>query len=86
MCDENSPLKYLDIDISRHLYETYFPTPETRLNYDKVVDEFHYLLRKYENYDHYVVDHLGVRYRSCSIRRMYFIPSIYLDEIKHLKL
>ena len=84
MCDVNSPLKYLDIDISRHLYETYFPTPKTRLNYNKVVTEFNDLLRKYENYDHYVIDNLGVRYRSCSIRRIYFNPGIFLNEIKHL--
>ena len=83
---DDSPLQYLDIDVSRYIYETYFPTPTTKLNYNKVVEEFKYLREKYDVIDHYVLDILGIKYRSCSINRVYFSSKTFLQEIKYSKL
>ena len=83
---DNSPLVYLDIDVSRYIYETYFPTQTTKLNYNKVVEEFNYLRKQYDTVDHYIIDDFGIRYRSCTIRRCYFLPTLFLDEIKYGKL
>ena len=62
MVDSNSPLRYLDYDVTKYLYETYFPTPTTKLNYNKVVEEFKYLKKKYDVIDHYVLDIIGIKY------------------------
>ncbi len=83
---DNSPLRYLDYDVSRYIYETYFPTPTTKLHYNKVVEEFKYLRKKYDVIDHYILDILGIKYRSCSINRLYFSSKRFLEEIKYYKL
>ena len=64
----------------------YFPTPTTKLNYNKVVEEFKYLREKYDVIDHYVLDILGIKYRSCSINKSYFSSKTFLQEIKYSKL
>ena len=46
MVDSNSPLRYLDYDVTKYLYETYYPTQKTKLNYNKVVEEFKFLREK----------------------------------------
>ena len=86
MVDSNSPLRYLDYDVTKYLYETYYPTQKTKLNYNKVVEEFKYLREKYDVIDHYVLDILGIKYRSCYIYRAYFSSKKFLEEIKYSKL
>ena len=83
---DDSPLRYLDYDVTKYLYETYFPTPTTKLNYSKVIEEFKLLREKYDVIDHYVLDILGIKYRSCSINRSYFSSKTFLEEIKYSKL
>ena len=39
MIDAISPLRFMDYDVSRYLYETYFPTVKTKENYDAVMNE-----------------------------------------------
>ena len=86
MVYSNSPLRYLDYDVTKYLYETYYPTQKTKLNYNKVVEEFKYLREKYDVIDHYVLDIMGIKYRSCSINRAYFSSKTFLQEIKYSKL
>ena len=68
---DNSPLRYLDYDVTRYLYETYYPTQKTKLNYNKVVEEFKYLREKYDVIDHYITDSKGYKYRTCKIYKGY---------------
>ena len=86
MVDSNSPLRYLDYDVTKYLYETYYPTQKTKLNYNKVVEEFKFLREKYDVIAHYVLDIMGIKYRSSSINRTYFSSKTFLQEIKYSKL
>ena len=63
-----SPLQFMDYDVSRYLYETYFPLPITRYNYELVRDQYTRYLKGYCIMDHYISDINGYRYRTCRIR------------------
>ena len=52
----DSPLQYLDYDVTRYLYETYFPTQKTRFNYNSVIQQFKRLIKGYCIVDHYITD------------------------------
>ena len=71
MVDSNSPLQYLDYDVTRYLYETYFPTQKTRLHYNNVLNQFKRLIRGYCIVDHYITDSNGYKYRTCKIYKGY---------------
>ena len=45
---DDSPLQYLDYDVTRYLYETYFPTQKTRFNYNSVIQQFKRLMSNVE--------------------------------------
>jgi len=45
----NSPLQYLDYDVSRYIYETYFPLKITKQWKNLVNDQFKYFKNKYCN-------------------------------------
>ena len=68
---DDSPLQYLDYDVTRYLYETYFPTQETRFNYNSVIQQFKRLIKGYCIVDHYITDSNGYKYRTCKIHKGY---------------
>ena len=41
----NSPLKFLDMDCSRYLYETYYPSDDQRAQQEQVMREFMHHIR-----------------------------------------
>jgi len=45
--EEESPLRFLDIDVSRLIYETYFPNEKTIQLRSMVTDQFKYHLKEY---------------------------------------
>jgi len=68
---DDSPLQYLDYDVTRYLYETYFPTQKTRFNYNNVIQQFKRLIKGYCIVDHYITDSNGYKYRTCKIHKGY---------------
>ena len=45
--EDNSPLRFLNIDVSRHIYEKYYPNEENRLDKRMVNDQFNHYIREY---------------------------------------
>jgi len=80
--DKNSPLRFLDIDVSRYLYETYYPSKKTKENYKRVMNELKKLRESYKHIDHYVKDEYGFEYRTCRIHRHIFTSRLFLQYIK----
>ena len=39
--EKNSPLRFLDIDVSRYLYETYYPSKKTKENFTSVMNKIY---------------------------------------------
>ena len=52
MIDDKSPLRFLDIDVSRKIYETYFPSPLIKEHFNQVVDQLKYHIKNYEKKPH----------------------------------
>ena len=68
---DDSPLQYLDYDVTKYLYETYFPTQKTMFNYNSVIQQFKRLIKGYCIVDHYITDSNGYKYRTCKIHKGY---------------
>ena len=47
--EKESPLRFLDIDVSRLIYETYFPNKKTIQLKSMAIDQFKYHLKEYLN-------------------------------------
>ena len=58
---------------------------QTILNYNKLIQEFNILRHNYNNVDHYSINYFGLKYRTCTIHRMYFSPITFLNDIKYVK-
>lgn len=58
---------------------------QTILNYNKLIQEFNILRHNYNSVDHYSINHFGLKYRTCTIHRMYFSPTTFLNDIKYVK-
>ena len=80
--EDNSPLRYLNIDVSQYLYETYYPSKKTKENYMSVMNELKNLRESYKHIDHYVKDEYGFEYRTCRIHRHIFTSILFLQYIK----
>jgi hypothetical protein len=53
MIDGKSPLRFLDIDVSQHIYETYFPSPLLKGRFNQVIDQLDYHIENYEKEPHF---------------------------------
>ena len=53
MIDEHSPLRFLNIDVSRKIYETYFPSPLIKEQFNQVIDQLKYHINNYEKTPHF---------------------------------
>ena len=47
MIDDHSPLRFLDFDVSRKIYETYFPSPLIKEQFNQVIDQLKYHIKNY---------------------------------------
>ena len=47
--EEESPLRFLDLDVSKFIYETYFPNKKIIQQKSMVIDQFKYHLKEYLN-------------------------------------
>jgi hypothetical protein len=63
----NSPLQYLDYDVSRYLYENYFPSRNQRLLKQKFLKE--YIKKQKEYLMNYELDNFYEQYRIVCMRR-----------------
>ena len=52
MIDSNSPLRFLDYDVTRLIYDTYCPTELTKQRYNLVMDQLNYFLKWHTTYDY----------------------------------
>jgi hypothetical protein len=46
MTDDNSPLRFIDMDASRYLYETYFPSLLMKQQFNQVVNQLKYFRKE----------------------------------------
>ena len=73
--EQNSPLRFLDYDVTQYLYETYFPSKQTRTHYNMVVSHYNLLRRNYNIIDKLVEQALNERftytYKTCNKRTTY---------------
>ena len=53
MIDDHSPLRFLDFDVSRKIYETYFPSPLIKEQFNQVIDQLKYHIENYEKVAHH---------------------------------
>ena len=67
MIDDNSPLRFLDIDVSRKIYETYFPSPLIKEQFNQVIDQLKYHIKNYEKTPH--VSNTEPTYITCYFHR-----------------
>ena len=82
--DENSPLRFLNIDVSEYIYETYYPDKKAKENKQRMNEEFLQSVNKYKSIYH--VDNI-YNYeivfciRGSLYRKVYFLG--YLNEYKY---
>ena len=50
--DENSPLRFLNIDVSQYIYETYYPDKKAKENKQRMNEEFLQSVNKYNSIYH----------------------------------
>ena len=83
---DNSPLQYLDIDVSRYLYETYYPTMVAKEN-KKILN--HQLLTSIENYlsiyklDNIYEYEITLCIRGCLYRKITYLQFITENLLKY---
>lgn len=63
----NSPLRFLDYDVSQYLYENYFPSSKAKDKKKKVNDQYNYYLNNY--LQHYNLNNIYERNMIICIRR-----------------
>ena len=85
--DSNSPLRFLDIDVSRMIYEIYYPSIKNKQMKNIVIDQFKYHRDNYLNdykinniYDSYNLKYIH-RYRNIRSKSNKFIDYL-LDKCK----
>ena len=84
--EDNSPLQYLNIDVSQYLYETYYPTIVAKEN-KKIVN--HQLVTSIENYlSTYKLDNIyeyetTLCIRGCLYRKITYLQFITENRLKY---
>ena len=63
----NSPLRFLDYDVSQYLYENYFPSSKAKDKKKTVNDQYNYYLNNY--LQHYNLNNIYERNMIICIRR-----------------